>query len=188
MNEYKSPHLQGTEPITTPRLNLRKFKEYDVENFFKWSTDEDVLRYFTVNPPENLSEAHDMIRSWRGQYSQPEFLRWCIAKAETNQAVGEISASIDVVTSAAEVEYALWSRMRGYGYAAEALEGVIGYLHDNVGVHRIMVEINTDNIASTRTAEKAGMELEGIMRDALVDRNGEFYDVAVFSHIAEDTR
>ena len=183
MDEYKLPRPQGTEPITTPRLNLRKFKDYDAESFFKWSNDEEVLKYFPVKPPENMSEAHDMIRSWRWQYAHPDFLRWCIAKAETNQAIGEIAASIDMATSTAEVEYAMWGKMRGHGCATEALAEVISYLHANVGVHRVMAQINTENIASTRTAEKAGMELEGIMRDALVDRYGQFYDVAVFSHI-----
>ena len=182
-SEYKKPNLQGTEPITTERLNLRKFKEYDVESFFKWANDSEVLKYFPVKPPENMSEAHDMIRCWRGQYSEPDYLKWCIAKAETNQAIGEISASIDVATSTAEIEYALWQRMRGHGYVAEALSEVIKYLHDNVGVHRVIAQINTENTASIRTAEKAGMELEGIMKDALVDRNGEFYDVAMFAHV-----
>ena len=74
-------------------------------------------------------------------------------------------------------------RSRGKGYAPEALREVIRFLHEKCDIHRVIAEINAHNNASMRTTEKAGMVLEGIFTDALVNRHGEFYDVGVFVHV-----
>lgn len=185
MSEYRRPEPHGTQPITAPRLNLRKFKDYDAPAMFEWSHDPEVLRYFVAPPPENIDEARQMIQSWRGQYNVETFFHWCIAKADTNEAVGEIGATVDVETSCAEVEYAIAPAARRQGYASEALREVIAYLH-KIGVHRVTAEVRDTNGPSAKTAEAAGMTLEGILSDALVDREGNFYDVGLYAHISEN--
>lgn len=179
---YTVPQLEGTCDITTPRLDLRKFRERDAQAIYEMSKDELVLAYFNGNPLDNMDEARDVIASWRTQYENDDFLVWCVQEADTKKAVGKISANVDVAVSCAEVEYSVVPSCRGKGYAAEALEHVVGYLHE-IGVHRVQVKVNTRNVSSTRVAEKAGMELEGICRGALVDRAGLFYDVAIFAHV-----
>ena len=183
---YVKPVPRGTEDITAPRLNLRKFKAYDALQMFKWSEDEETLKYFQTKPARNVEEAEMMISSWRGQYQNDDFLRWCIAEADGNKAVGEISASLDLNLSQAEIEYTISPDARGKGYATEALAEVIRYLHEQVGIHRVVIEVNVNNVPSNKVAEKAGMSLDGILPGALVDRHGEFYDVALYSHVAED--
>ena len=46
-------------------------------------------------------------------------------------------------------------------------------------------EIRDTNGPSAKTAEAAGMVLEGILTDALIDRDGNFYDVGLFAHVSE---
>lgn len=181
---YVCPTPEGTVDITTPRLDLRRFKERDAEAVFEWSQDELHLAYFQCTPLVNVDEARTVIGSWRTQYANNDFLVWCIQEAATRTAIGKISASLDIEGSCAEVEYFIGSRHRRQGFAAEALEHVIAYLHE-IGIHRVQAKINTRNIASTHVVEKAGMELEGICRDLLTDRHGIFYDVAIFAHISE---
>lgn len=181
---YVRPNLAGTCDITTPRLDLRKFRERDAQSVLEWSQDELILAYFNGNPLNSIEEAKNVIASWRAQYENDDFLVWCIQEAETKRAIGKISANVDVDGSCADIEYSVTSQKRGQGYAVEALTHVIEYLH-GIGVRRIQAKINTRNISSTRVAEKAGMELEGICRDALIDRHGVFYDVAIFAHLSD---
>lgn len=180
---YTVPRPSGTREITTPRLDLRRFKSRDAENLHKWSKDDAIMEFFQGQPFENIAEAANAIASWRVQYANDEYMLWCIQDAETKSAVGKISANIDIAGASAEVEYSIasWARRKGYG--AEALAGVVSYLHE-AGFHRVVAKINTRNSASISTAEKCGFELEGICRDALVDRDGAFYDVALYAHIA----
>ena len=57
MSEYQRPEPCGTQPITAPRLNLRKFKDYDAPAMFEWLNDGKVLRYFVAPPPKSIEEA-----------------------------------------------------------------------------------------------------------------------------------
>lgn len=182
---YAPPRLSGTQELTTARLDLRRFKERDAEAVMTWSNDELVLKYFQGRQFENIDEAKCAIGSWREQYSNDDFLLWCVQDAETRGAAGKISANVDSSSASAEVEYSISPVFRGKGYAAEALSIVIDYLH-HIGVHRVVARIHVDNVASAKTAERAGMELEGICQHALVDRYGKYYDVAVFAHISDE--
>lgn len=181
----KELRLSGTQDITTKRLDLRKFRSRDAENLFRWSSDENILKYFCNRELTSIEDAECVIASWRVQYENTDCLLWCIQEASTKQAIGKISANIDDKCSCADIEYLVAPDARGKGYAVEALRGVIKYLHEEVGVHRVQAYIHYDNIASMKTAEKAGMQWEGLLRDALIDRNKVFYDVALYAHIAE---
>lgn len=177
------PQLNGTKPLATNRLNLRPFKRRDAGAVVSWSHDENVLRYL-ITPITDETGAEVEIAAWRVQYNNPTFMHWCIAEADNDNCIGFIDATPDEHLSAAEISYAISPEKRGMGYASEALDEVIRYLHEECHIHRISAEVNTENISSTCVVEKSGMELEGILRDALANRNGEFYDVAVFSHLA----
>lgn len=183
MDTSRMPKASGTKPLATPRLNLRPFKKRDAASLASWSIDAETLKYF-VTPPLDEPAALNNISAWRLQYSEPSFMHWCIAEADSDNCVGLIDAVADEQQSSIELSYVIAPSCRKKGYASEAVREVIRYLHEECGFHRIAAEINTENIASTRVAEKSGMELEGILRDALTNRNGEFYDVAVFAHIA----
>ncbi|MCK4510553.1 GNAT family N-acetyltransferase, partial [bacterium] len=53
----------------------------------------------------------------------------------------------------------------GRGLAMEAAAGLIGFGFEQLRVHRIWATCDTRNVRSARVLEKAGMKLEGIMRD-----------------------
>lgn len=179
---YKRPELRGTEDITTPRLDLRKFKARDAGRMAEMSRDEQTRKFFLGEGFANEAEADDTIAAWRVQYSNEDFMVWCMQGAEEKLLMGKICAHADIEAASAEVEYSVHPEARGKGYASEALEHVIAYLHD-CGIRRVHARISTENAASCRCAEKAGMELEGIASDALIDRNGYFYDVAIYAHV-----
>ena len=183
--QYKQPNLVGTQDITTEHLDLRKFKLRDAQQLYDWTKDEKVNQFLLESELKNIVEAEHIIISWREQYQNDDYFLWCIQLAENKKAIGKISATINLSLSSAEISYMISPDMRGKGYATEAVLGVINFLHNEVGIHRVTAKINTDNIASIKTAEKVGMQLEGILQDALLDRNKKFYDVALFSKIKD---
>ena len=69
------------------------------------------------------------------------------------------------------IERASW----GKGYAAEALRAVLEYLTAQEGIVRVTAWCASDNIASKRTLEKAGMRLLGIEAGGL-EVDGQWYD------------
>lgn len=71
----------------------------------------------------------------------------------------------------------------------EALMAVINYLFKEIGMNRIEGRHNILNPASGRVMQKSGMTLEGILRQAKINKkNGEFYDLAVYSILKSDLK
>lgn len=179
------PTPKGTENITTPRLNLRKFKQYDASAVMAMNNDMETKRFFQIRNDMDLEAAENIIASYRVQYVNDNYLVWCIARAEDNQCVGRISVSVDDKVSCAEVTYVLVPDHRGNGYMSEALEHVIAYLHNECNIHKITAMIHAHNGASSRVVERAGMKMEGILEDALVDAKGYYYDAALYAHVGK---
>ena len=85
----------------------------------------------------------------------------------TGKVIGNISVvrlieSID----AAEMGYCMSQAYWGQGLMPEALKTVMDYLFDTVGLNRIAACHDANNPKSGRVMEKAGMKLEGILREA----------------------
>lgn len=180
---HTPPTPKGTENITTPRLNLRKFKQYDASAVMAMNNDAETKRFFQIRNDMDLEAAESIIASYRVQYENDSYLLWCIALADGNKCIGKITATIDDKVSCAEISYMLVPDARHNGYMSEALKHVIAYLHDECNVHKIVAMIHAHNGASSRVVESAGMQMEGILTDALVDAKGYYYDAALYAHV-----
>jgi RimJ/RimL family protein N-acetyltransferase len=64
----------------------------------------------------------------------------------------------------AELGYWLLNQHWGKGYGSEMAKAAIDIAFRDIGLHRIEAQINLDNVASQKTAEKAGMKLECIRK------------------------
>ena len=80
------------------------------------------------------------------------------------------------------IERASW----GKGYAAEALRAVLEYLTVQEGLARVTAWCASDNIASKRTLEKAGMRLSGIDAGGL-EVDGQRYDKLDYTYSDQES-
>ena len=80
-----------------------------------------------------------------------------------------------------ELENDPGAKLRGCGYAAEALRTFAGYILTNYPVNRLMATANAKNKASCKTLERAGFQLTGIRpyRDLYDEREelSHFYEI-----------
>ena len=74
---------------------------------------------------------------------------------------------------------------RGKGVGSEVLFLILKYAFINLGMNRIYTVVFSDNQASIRSNEKAGMKQEGTLRQAFY-KNGSYKDVIVVSMLRED--
>jgi ribosomal-protein-alanine N-acetyltransferase len=84
-----------------------------------------------------------------------------------------------------EIGYALSRFHWNNGYATEATKAVIDYFFTNSDLVRIEARCRTENIASARVLEKAGMEFEGILRKNVFTK-GKYVDLKIYSIIIRD--
>lgn len=92
--------------------------------------------------------------------------------------VGAMGLRLNADHDRAEVGYWVGVPHWRQGYATEALREVVRFGFAELGLHRIYGQYFSDNIASRRVMEKAGMSYEGTLRDHIL-KWGDYKDMGV---------
>ncbi len=90
------------------------------------------------------------------------------------------SAKDDVSCKSAELGYWLDEKYWGMGIMTGAVKLFTEYYFDNYDVVRLYAITFADNVGSCRVLEKAGYQLEGIMRKSAY-KMGEYHDCAMYA-------
>ena len=81
--------------------------------------------------------------------------------------VANLSNIVRGAFQAAHLGYSIDARHEGQGYMHEALEGLIEYVFEDLGLHRIMANYQPTNTSSARLLERLGFVKEGHARQYL---------------------
>lgn len=106
------------------------------------------------------------------------------AKGELVGGIGYIPGE-DIESCAAEIGYWLGEDSWGNGIATAALSHLVAHLFQTEAYARIFALPFEDNPASCRVLEKAGFQLEGILRHA-ARKNGVIKNQAIYAFLRED--
>ncbi len=177
----------GTVPLETGRLILRRFQESDAPAFFRnVNSDPLVNKYLTWKLHESVSETESLLAGFISRYEDKKRYCWAIVLKETGELIGTIAApTVKELTETVEVTYAIGSAWWGNGYAAEALNTVMDFLFDRVGVNRIEAGHDVNNPNSGKVMQKAGMRKEGIHRQAGRNNRG-LFDLVFYAKLKQD--
>lgn len=82
-----------------------------------------------------------------------------------------------------EVGYWGHAKFAGRGLITEGVAALSGYALNRLGASRVFLTTDDRNLASWKLAERAGFELEGVLRRDRRDLAGELRDTRVYSRI-----
>ena len=181
------PTLQGRS------VRLRPVEPGDVEVFVRILAEPEV-RWLTgsspgVDPDEDDAEDPEVLRRWYlSRNGTSDRLDLVVVDLATGRAVGEVVLNeLDRDNRSMNLRILLGADGRDRGLGAEAVQMATAYALDDVGLHRVELEVYAFNPRARRAYEKAGFQLEGTRRDALRTRDG-WVDVHVMSVLATDPR
>jgi RimJ/RimL family protein N-acetyltransferase len=80
---------------------------------------------------------------------------------ETNELVGDCTLAFDDDHGAWELSYGLRRDRWGMGYATEAAQGCVRHGLDDLGLERIVADVDRDNRRSIHVLEKCGFVRAG---------------------------
>ncbi len=174
---------QGTAFLHTGRLLLRPYRDGDAEDMFRnWATDEAVCRHLTWAPHPNIDFTRHLVADWTASGINDRYYHWGITL--NDELIGDIAVvNYSDQHRQAEIGYCLGRAWWGQDIMPEALSSVIHYLFDTIGFHRVTLMHDTDNPASGRVMQKAGLQYEGTMRQAILRRDGTWADKAVYGAV-----
>jgi ribosomal-protein-serine acetyltransferase len=114
-----------------------------------------------------------------------EQLAYLIFLRDGGSHLGNVSAfEFDWKVGKCEIGYWLSMPYCGHGYMAEAV-GALVLMLQSLSIQRIRICMDARNIKSRRVAERAGFELEGILRSDFLAVNGELGDRCVYARILQ---
>lgn len=178
-------HL-GTKEIRSGRLLLRRFTVEDAEAMYKnWAGDPEVTRYLMWDAHPNVSATRAILKSWIEHYEEPSCYLWAIVTEK--EPIGSISVvNMDEPSESAEIGYCLARKEWGKGIMTEALFLVMRFLFEEVGLHRIHLKFDTENVGSGRVMIKNGLRYEGLQKAAKRRDDGSWGDVALYAMLLEE--
>jgi len=179
-------HL-GTRKLETKRLILRQFAVDDAKFIFKnWANDDEVTKYLTWPSHKNINETISIREKWMKEYEKKDFYQWAIVLREINEPIGSISAvKKDDDIKMVHIGYCIGKNWWNMGITSEALNALIKYFFEEVGVNRIESRHDPNNPNSGKVMAKCGMRYEGHMRQA--DKNNQgIVDYIEYGILAED--
>ncbi len=155
-NKSNINHM-NTPIIKTKRLILRPFKVSDAQMMFdNWAQDEEVTRYLSWLPHENVEQTKTIIQSWidKGKENK-SYYQWAIVLKENNQVIGSITCFENT-----EIGYCIAKKYWRQSITPEALKAIIYFLFNNVGLESVYAVHNILNPASGKVMSKCGMVFE----------------------------
>lgn len=121
----------------------------------------------------DVREAEESIAKWNWDWREEVGAYWALVRRDDSSVVGWVALVIlDLEAGLGEVAYWVVAGARGCGAASFATAKVVGWAVDELGLHRIELHHSVHNLASCRVAAKAGFELEGTQRSALLHQDG----------------
>ena len=150
-------------PIRTRRLLLRRFEPDDLAAYHARRADPDVARYQDWELPYPMERAEKVVSTMVAM-DGPENDKWWMAVVcdpETGEVFGDVGAELSWKGRSAEVGYTFAKEHWGSGYAAEAVEALVRYLFEELGVTRVSGTLHPDNAASAMVLERTGFLFEG---------------------------
>ncbi len=146
--------------LKTSRLVLRQLVVQDAVELFKTLSDDEVMRYWSSGPHQNLEETKSYI-SWNAD-ADADHKCWAIT-TDDELAMGWVIL-LPHHKGSFELGYILGREHWRQGYIAEASAAVLDYAFTELATRRVMADTDPDNVASIGLLEKLGFQKEGYLR------------------------
>jgi RimJ/RimL family protein N-acetyltransferase len=132
-------------------------------------------------------EKEALLLDWYGSRNvQPDRLDLAVTDRSTGLCVGEaVLNEPDEANASCGFRILLGPRGRDRGLGTESVRLIIGYGFEQLGLHRISLEVYAFNPRARHVYDKAGFVAEGILRDAL-RWDDEWIDATLMSILAPE--
>jgi ribosomal-protein-alanine N-acetyltransferase len=164
----------------TPRLRLRPLSGRDAADLHAVFSDPETTRYLDFATCRSLHDT--MKRIGMATIVMPQWhATWAIVLRESGRVIGILNYHHrESWHCRLEIGYVLARPYWRCGMMREAVQPLLRYCFEDLGMHRIEATIVPDNLAGIRFAESLGFQQEsGILRDRL--RVGEDYrDIVMY--------
>ncbi|WP_151525857.1 GNAT family N-acetyltransferase [Serinicoccus kebangsaanensis] len=184
------PDLTHTPVLRGELVELRPVTPADVARLHALMGDLEVSRLTgSIHADDEVDELPWSVDQLQAIYARwatdVDRVVWAVVDRESDQVVGE-SVLLDHDPGNASIGFRIWiSGARGRGLGTEATRLSVRHAIEELGLHRVELEVYAFNPRARHVYEKVGFVLEGTRREALRYADG-WVDCHVMGLLASD--
>lgn len=171
--------------LATPRLQLRCPSLGDLEPMFRQATDPRVIKHVWRAPAASIEVTRAKLELILENLRKGDGVAWTLASPGDGSFLGTAALwRWDKPNFRVEIGYDLVPEAWGQGLVTEALEPVLRFGFEQMGLHSVEAHVHPDNVGSIRVLEKHGFRKEAHLRESVFHPVlGVFQDAAIYSLI-----
>ena len=147
--------------LVTQRLKIRNLRLSDVNDFVQYRSNEEVVKYQGFDVMSKPLAADFILSQQDKQIGDiGEWVQFGIECSMRHKLIGDCAIKF-ADDSHAEIGITISHLEQQNGFGSEAMNGILGYLFDVVGLHRIVEITDVKNLASISMLESVGFRREG---------------------------
>ena len=139
----------------TTRCYIREMVKEDMDALYEILSEEETAKYLPAKPGNREEELEKLVSYVSYAYSFYGYGYWGVFLKETGELIGR--AGFKEGEFPLEAGYVIKRNYWGKGYATEVLSALVFYAEEELGTSEIFANIDEQNTASLRVAEKCGV-------------------------------
>ena len=155
--------LEPTYPLRTERLDLRPYREDDIDFLHELQSDPELTRYLYYGPltRDEVTTSFGLKRTRHVLRGEGDLLSLVAELRASGERVGEATLFWhSEAHRGGEVGYLVHPAHQGRGYATEMAAEMLRLAFDDFGWHRVVGRLDARNTASAAVLERLGMRRE----------------------------
>jgi len=157
--------MESERVLRTERQVLRPIRDTDIENVHRALSHPKVIKYYAVQYL-TLEATEEQMKWFRNIVANETGQWWALEESSSESFVGGIGiTSIDKKHKRGELGYWLLPEYWNKGFMREALSAVIGFAFKELGLHRLMAEVETENKSIRKLVQGLGFKHVGTLRE-----------------------
>lgn len=163
--------------ITIGKYLLKPLSKDNLEDVFELYSDNRSVEYQAGKVMVEISEAQEFIESAINGIQNGYFLKLAIYDNEINEFIGIFSIHhMDYVNDKCQFGFLMNQKYRNQGIMRKILKEISDDLTGDDGFNKVELLIHPENIASIKTAEKAGYSKENLLTAIAYNKNTDLHE------------
>ncbi|MDZ8261115.1 GNAT family protein [Nostoc sp. ChiQUE01b] len=171
--------LSSFPQLETERLLLRETTLQDAEATFAVFCDPSVTQFHNLDTFTSIKEAIVVIERRAKRFERGDAIRWGIARKQDNVLIGSCGFTWNPQEHSAEVGYELASTFWRQGIMTEAMDTILQFGFQKMGLRFFVAQVMLENIASKKLLEKLGFHSQGVLKQYGFFK-GQYHDLEQF--------